>query len=64
MRKLLIGLLFLSTATAVADDTPLIGHGKYIYGSVQKMLLRAAETMPEENYAFKPAETVRTFGQA
>lgn len=29
----------------------------------QKILIRSAELMPEENYGFKPAESVRTFGQ-
>jgi uncharacterized damage-inducible protein DinB len=30
---------------------------------VQHVLLASAEKMPEESYAFKPAETVRSFGQ-
>jgi uncharacterized damage-inducible protein DinB len=30
---------------------------------VKTILLRSAETMPEENYSFKPTDAVRSFGQ-
>lgn len=30
---------------------------------MQDILLRSAEKMPEENYNFKPADSVRTYGQ-
>ena len=63
MRKLSICLLFVLATTAFAEESPLLGHGKFMYGAVQKILLRTAENMPEENYAFKPVDTVRTFGQ-
>ena len=33
------------------------------WGFVKTMVLRAAEKMPEENYAFKPVPEVRSFGQ-
>lgn len=33
------------------------------WGFVKDMVLRAAEKMPEENYAFKPVTEVRSFGQ-
>ncbi len=36
---------------------------KMAYGFVKANLLRSAEKMPEENYGFKPADTVRSFGQ-
>ena len=30
---------------------------------MKKMLLRSAELMPEEHYAFKPTPDVRSFGE-
>jgi uncharacterized damage-inducible protein DinB len=49
-------------ATAVAAN-PLSAHNKYIYRGLKSILLRSANQMPEKQYAFRPAETVRTFGQ-
>src|SRR5258708_7504884 len=34
-----------------------------VYGRVKDINVRAAEKMPEENYAFKPTLEVKTFGQ-
>jgi uncharacterized damage-inducible protein DinB len=34
-----------------------------VYAFVQQNLVKAAEKMPEENYAFKPSADVRSFGQ-
>ena len=48
---------------APAKDNPLSGHNKVIYGTLKNILLRAAEKMPEENYSFRPADGVRTYGQ-
>ena len=51
-------------AAAVASpENPLSSYNKLIYGGVKAILLRSAEKMPEENYGFKPADTVRSFGQ-
>lgn len=41
----------------------LIDHEKSMYAVVEKMLLRSAELMPEERYDFRPAPSVRTFGE-
>jgi uncharacterized damage-inducible protein DinB len=54
--------------TAFASDTttpqnPLSAFNKTVYGGVKNILLRSAEKMPEENYAFKPTDSVRSFGQ-
>jgi uncharacterized damage-inducible protein DinB len=46
-----------------ATDGPLAAHAKMVYGGMKKILLRSAEVMPEEHYGFRPAESVRTFGQ-
>lgn len=33
------------------------------WGFVKTLVLRAAEQMPQENYAFKPVPEVRSFGE-
>ncbi len=50
-------------AAPAAQANPLSAFNKRAYGQVKDWLLRSAEKMPEENYSFKPAETVRSFGQ-
>jgi uncharacterized damage-inducible protein DinB len=42
---------------------PLSTEARQVYTSVKNNILRSAEKMPEENYTFKPAPRVRTFGQ-
>jgi len=73
MRKLtlLICLLALAVmalaqdkpAVAPAPANPLSTWNKTAYGAVKNILLRSAEKMPEESYNFKPADTVRSYGQ-
>jgi uncharacterized damage-inducible protein DinB len=36
---------------------------KNLYTNVKGWIIRAAEAMPEENYAFKPTPEVRSFGE-
>lgn len=71
LRALLIVLL-VSAAVASAQDkpsnpsnpsNPFSAHARMMYGGAKSYLLRSAEKMPEESYNFKPAESVRTFGQ-
>jgi len=72
MRTFLI-CLFLTTAVAWAQENPpkaapapanpLSTFNKAAYGRTKDLLLRSAEKVPEENYNFKPADTVRSFGQ-
>ena len=52
-----------TSSTTTANANPLSGATKYMYGMSKGYLLKSAEEMPEENYSFKPAPTVRTFGQ-
>src|SRR5271166_4695199 len=71
MRTLLICLLVSVTvafaqdkpAAAVAQGNPLIAFNKDVYAGVKGILLRSAEKMPEENYNFKPTDSVRSYGQ-
>jgi uncharacterized damage-inducible protein DinB len=48
---------------AVPRENPLTAWNKYMYGQLKIILLRSADKMPEENYGFKPTESVRSFGQ-
>lgn len=56
-------LLSLAPAFAQTAADPLSSGQKGLYASVKNNLVRAAEKMPEENYAFKPTPEVRSFGQ-
>jgi uncharacterized damage-inducible protein DinB len=49
--------------SAATPENPLSTWNKYAYARLKGILARSAEKMPEENYSFKPVETVRSFGQ-
>ena len=69
MRTLILNILLITlllpTCSAVAQtkENPITSHHKKVYSVIQAMIIRSAEKMPEEEYAFKPAESVRSFGQ-
>jgi uncharacterized damage-inducible protein DinB len=46
-----------------SSDNPFSTINKRGYERTKGILLRSAEKMPEENYSFKPVDTVRTYGQ-
>src|ERR1700723_1538892 len=48
---------------AVKAENPLTSWNKIAYTRVKGILVRSAEKMPEENYSFKPVDTVRSYGQ-
>jgi uncharacterized damage-inducible protein DinB len=48
---------------AVTPENPISTWNKYAYARVKGILLKSAEKMPEENYSFKPVDSVRTYGQ-
>src|SRR5258706_3829275 len=48
---------------APAPGNPLSTWNKYAYAHVKAILVRSAQKMPEENYSFKPTDTVRSYGQ-
>jgi uncharacterized damage-inducible protein DinB len=52
-----------AAAPAASPADPLSTFNKMVYSGVKGILLRSAEKMPEENYAFKPTEAVRSYGQ-
>jgi uncharacterized damage-inducible protein DinB len=44
-------------------QNPIAAGQKMLYSMVKNYIIRSAEKMPEENYAFKPTPEVRSFGQ-
>src|ERR1700746_2412107 len=48
---------------AVSAENPLTSWNKIAYTRVKGIVVRSADKMPEENYGFKPADTVRSYGQ-
>lgn len=59
----LLTLLLALPSLALSQENPYSTFTKGAYAPIQMILLRTAEKMPEENYKFKPADTVRSFGQ-
>ncbi|HJV32472.1 MAG TPA: DinB family protein, partial [Patescibacteria group bacterium] len=59
-----LGLAQEKPGSASAPPTnPLTDNSKFMFRGLKYVLIRSAEKMPEENYAFKPTESVRGFGQ-
>ncbi|MBW3565403.1 MAG: DinB family protein [Acidobacteria bacterium] len=52
-----------TTVAPASQVSPLIEDSAERYDGVKKILRRTAEIMPEENYGFKSANDVRSFGQ-
>jgi uncharacterized damage-inducible protein DinB len=48
---------------ALAQDNPYSAAAKQTLGLIKGNVVKAAEQMSEENYAFKPTADVRSFGQ-
>jgi uncharacterized damage-inducible protein DinB len=48
---------------ALSPENPLTSWNKMAYARVKGVLLKSAEKMPEENYSFKPIDSVRSYGQ-
>jgi uncharacterized damage-inducible protein DinB len=65
MKHLVLAALAASVSFAQAPTAPLsfVNEIKQNYNSIKNNLLRAAEKMPEEHYAFKPSPDVRSFGE-
>ena len=68
MKRLLLPLLLAVSAPAAAQSTPASANAgvaaiRDMWEGQSRYLLRAAEQMPDSEYAFRPVATVRTFGQ-
>ena len=48
---------------AQTPANPLSSGNQFVYSMVKGNIVKAAEEMPEANYAFKPTPDVRSFGQ-
>src|SRR5205085_3041292 len=45
------------------QSNPLSASHKALYTIVKTNMIKAAEKMPEDNYGYKPTDSVRSFGQ-
>lgn len=64
MRKLLLTILLcLFALPSFCQENPFSTINKRSYERTKGILLRSAEKMPEENYSFKPVDSVRSYGQ-
>ena len=60
MRFIVLALL---AAVSLRAQNPLSDELRQAYSEIKSNILRAAEKMPEENFSFRPAPRVRTFGE-
>ena len=63
-----ITLILVLAASATCAQPPagnptLVEMAKAAFNTTMDNIIKSAEKMPEENYAFKPVDGVRTFGQ-
>jgi uncharacterized damage-inducible protein DinB len=58
-----ICLLLLVAGMVGAQDNPVSSSIQRDYRSVRNLVIRAAEKMPADKYAFKPSPDVRSFAQ-
>ena len=64
--KLSLVCLLLAAAVASAQQTvanPYSAFNKGYYARIKGLLVASAEKMPEENYSFKPVDSIRSWGQ-
>ena len=57
-----LALVLLSPAIA-PQEQPLTVHARMLYAGLQNTLIRSAEKMPAEDYAFKPSPALRSYGE-
>ena len=50
-------------AAAAQPSNPITASSKFMYRGMKFVMLRSAEKVPEESYAFKPTDGVRGLGQ-
>lgn len=56
-------VLLHAQAQPAPPSDPLSAGAKGMFGMAKNNILKSADKMPEENYAFKPTPDVRSFGQ-
>src|SRR5260370_10364736 len=52
-----------SKGEQASQANPFSTFNKISYARIKTIIVSSAEKMPEENYNFKPTETVRSYGQ-
>ena len=64
MRWPIVFLLAASGAWAqTGPSNPVVESSKLFYSNAKQDILRTADKVPEDKYAFKPVDTVRSLGQ-
>jgi uncharacterized damage-inducible protein DinB len=63
MKKMIVSLALFVAVPAMAQSGSAVATAKNHWTGVTANLTRAAEQVPESLYAFRPVESVRTFGQ-
>lgn len=64
MKTIAAGLLTAAALLAQAPDWKTLGStARTVQNTVKNNILKSAEKMPEEHYAFKPTPDIRSFGQ-
>ncbi len=59
-----VAAILCSASVAMAQEAnPLSAEVRWMYGVIKNNLLKLAEKMPAENYAFRPTPDVETFGR-
>lgn len=59
----LFAVAALAQTSQAPNPNPLSAEAKQMYTGVKNNLIKMAEKMPEEHYAFKATADIRTFGQ-
>jgi uncharacterized damage-inducible protein DinB len=62
MHKLMISLVALPVCL-LAQDNPVSNSIKTQFGMAKNVITRSADKVPESDYAYKPTDEVRSFGQ-
>jgi uncharacterized damage-inducible protein DinB len=64
MKKIVLAIAALAvTVTAAEAQNPVSDAIRSSWNGVKRDISESAEQMPEANYAFKPVDTVRSFGE-
>lgn len=63
MRPLIFAAALALSGALLAHDNPLSAEARIDFNTIKDYVIRAAEKMPEDGYAFKPTPEIRSFGQ-
>ena len=55
--------LLAGATSALAQENPYLAPAKQTFGMIKGNIIKSAEQMPAENYAFKPTPDIRSFGE-